>query len=35
VVFNIPEPHGGNVVIQFDLPDVTEVARTCGVTYHK
>ncbi len=35
IVFNIPEPRGGNVVIQFDLPDVTEVARTCGVTYHK
>jgi hypothetical protein len=35
VVFNIPEPRGGNVVIQFDLPDVTEVARVCGVSYHK
>ena len=35
VVFNIPQSRGGNVVIQFDLPDVTEVGRTCGVTYHK
>jgi hypothetical protein len=35
VVFNIPELKSGNVVIQFDLPDVTEVARACGVSYHK
>ncbi|HEY7404097.1 MAG TPA: hypothetical protein VIB39_11290 [Candidatus Angelobacter sp.] len=35
VVLNIPEPRGGNVVIQFDLPDVTEVARTCGLSYRK
>ncbi|HET9285888.1 MAG TPA: hypothetical protein VFR24_28375 [Candidatus Angelobacter sp.] len=35
VVFNIPDPKSGNVVIQFDLPDVTEVAKNCGVSYHK
>jgi hypothetical protein len=35
VVLSIPEYMGGNIVIQFDLPDVTEVAKTCGVTYHK
>lgn len=36
VVLNIPQPRGGgNVVIQFDLPDVTEVAKNCGVSYHK
>jgi hypothetical protein len=35
LVVSIPEYRGGNVVIQFDLPDVTEVAKTCGVTYHK
>ena len=35
VVFNIPQPRDANVVIQFDLPDVTEVARACGVSYHK
>jgi hypothetical protein len=35
IVVNIPEFKGGDVVIQFDLPDVTEVARACGVTYHK
>lgn len=33
IVLNIPEPRLGNVVIQFDLPDVTEVARTCGVSH--
>ncbi|HKV93650.1 MAG TPA: hypothetical protein VJW20_13975 [Candidatus Angelobacter sp.] len=33
VVFNIPDPKSGNVVIQFDLPDVTEVARTCGISH--
>ncbi|HKD82111.1 MAG TPA: hypothetical protein VKH81_20630 [Candidatus Angelobacter sp.] len=32
IVLNIPEPRLGNVVIQFDLPDVTEVARACGVS---
>lgn len=35
VVLSIPEYRGGNIVIQFDLPDVTEVAKACGVTYHK
>ncbi|MGC2695888.1 MAG: hypothetical protein WA738_08855 [Candidatus Angelobacter sp.] len=35
VILNIPEYVGGNIVIQFDLPDVTEVAKACGVTYHK
>jgi hypothetical protein len=35
VVVSIPEYLGSDVVIQFDLPDVTEVAKTCGVTYHK
>lgn len=35
VVLSIPEYLGGNIVIQFDLPDVTEVAKTCGVTMHK
>lgn len=35
VVVSIPEHHGGDIVIQFDLPDVTEVARACGVSYHK
>jgi len=35
VVLSIPEYLGGNIVIQFDLPDITEVAKTCGTTYHK
>jgi hypothetical protein len=35
IVLNIPEYKGGDVVIQFDLPDVTEVARACGVSYHR
>jgi hypothetical protein len=35
VVVSIPELRGGDIVVQFDLPDVTEVAKACGVTYHK
>ena len=35
VVLSIPEYLGGNIVIQFDLPDVTEVAKACGVSMHK
>jgi hypothetical protein len=35
VVVSIPELRGGEIVVQFDLPDVTEVAKACGVTYHK
>lgn len=34
VILSIPEFQGGDVVIQFDLPDVTEVAKICGVTRH-
>jgi hypothetical protein len=33
VVLSIPEYLGSNIVIQFDLPDVTEVAKTCGITH--
>jgi hypothetical protein len=35
VVVKIPEYLGADVVIQFDMPDATEVAKVCGVTYHK
>jgi len=35
VVLSIPEYLGGNIVIQFDLPDVTEVAKACGISMHK
>ena len=35
VVIGLQEFLGGEVVMQFDLPDVTEVAETCGIVWHK
>lgn len=35
VVIGVPEYLGGEVVMQFDLPDSTDVAETCGVIWHK
>jgi hypothetical protein len=35
VVVSVPEYLGGDVVIQFDLGDVTEVAKTCGILLTK
>ena len=33
-VIRVPEWQGGFVVMQFDMPDPTELAETCGI-YHK
>lgn len=35
VLLSIPEYMGGDVVIQFDMPDATEVSSACGITAHK
>ena len=35
IVLGVPEYLGGEVVMQFDMPDATEVADTCGVLWHK
>jgi hypothetical protein len=35
IVFDVPEYLGGEVVMQFDLPDSTAVADACGVIWHK
>jgi hypothetical protein len=35
VVLSIPEYLGANVVIEFDLPDSSEVASACGISFHK
>jgi hypothetical protein len=35
VVLGVPEYLGGEVVIQFDMPDPTEVADACGEITHK
>lgn len=35
VVLGVPEFLGGEVVMQFDMPDASEVADTCGVIWHK
>jgi hypothetical protein len=35
IVLNLSEFKGGNVVIQFDLPDITQVASACGLKNHK
>jgi len=35
VVVGVPEYHGGEVVMQFDMPDATEVAEACGIILHK
>jgi hypothetical protein len=32
---SVPEYQGGNVVMQFDLPDLTTVADSCGLVEHK
>jgi hypothetical protein len=34
-VISVQEYLGGNVVMQFDMPDPTEVADACGVIIHK
>lgn len=35
VVIGLQEYLGGEVVMQFDMPEATEVAESCGVTWHK
>jgi len=35
IVIGIDEYLGGEVVMQFDLPDSSEVAEACGVTWYK
>ena len=35
VVIGVPQYLGSEVVMQFDMPDATDVAETCGVTWHK
>jgi hypothetical protein len=34
VVIGVPEYLGGEIVMQFDMPDSTDVAETCGVIWH-
>ena len=35
VVIDVSEYLGGEVVMQFDMPDATEVAEACGIIMHK
>jgi hypothetical protein len=35
IVLGVPEFLGGEIVMQFDLPDSTEVAEACGIIMHK
>jgi hypothetical protein len=35
IVISVPEYLGGDVVMQFDLPDLTTVADSCGLIEHK
>jgi hypothetical protein len=35
IVISVPEYVGGAIVMQFDMPDPTEVADTCGLILHK
>jgi hypothetical protein len=35
IVIGMDEFLGGEVVMQFDLPDATEVAEACGIIWHK
>jgi len=35
IVISVPEYLGGDVVMQFDLPDLTSVADSCGLIEHK
>jgi len=35
LVVSVPEFLGGDVVMQFDLPDLTAVADSCGLIVHK
>ena len=35
VVIGVSEYLGGEIVMQFDMPDATEVAEACGIVWHK
>jgi hypothetical protein len=35
VVIAVSEYLGGEVVMQFDMPDATEAAKACGIILHK
>jgi hypothetical protein len=35
VVIGVSEYLGGEVVLQFDMPDASDVAETCGIIWHK
>lgn len=35
VVIGVPQYLGTEVVMQFDMPDATDVGETCGVIWHK
>jgi hypothetical protein len=35
VVIGVPQYLGSEVVMQFDMPDATDVAETCGAVWHK
>lgn len=35
VVIGVPQYLGSEVVMQFDMPDATDVAEACGVIWHK
>lgn len=35
IVLGVPEFLGGEVVMQFDMPDSSEVGDVCGVVWHK
>jgi hypothetical protein len=35
ILFDVPEYLGGEVVMQFDLPDSIAVAEACGIIWHK
>jgi hypothetical protein len=34
VVIGVPEYLGGEIVMQFDMPDASDVAETCGIIWH-
>ncbi len=35
MVIGVSEYLGGEIVMQFDMPDASEVAEACGVILHK
>ncbi len=35
LVLKVDEAYAASIVVEFDIPDPDEMARTCGTTYHK